>query len=152
MLSTRKVAHMAIAKNMSFAELQTRIKEMDDERAELEMALHAKRGEELKVLADAYAKKLQAAGFSIAEGVEALTPYDTDSAKRKRAPRGLLGVASKGYVSGTVYKDPKSDATWKGGTKGRQPPWLVSALNGASDEAAAFANLAVKGGDMVNNG
>ncbi|AGU47386.1 hypothetical protein VAPA_1c02560 [Variovorax paradoxus B4] len=68
---------MSDAKNMSFAEIQKRIKDMDAERAELEAALQAKRGEEIKVLADAYAKKLQAGGFSISEGVKALAPYGT---------------------------------------------------------------------------
>jgi len=139
---------MATAKNLSFADIQKRIKEVDDERAELEAALHAKRGEELKVLADAYAKKLQAAGFTILEGVEALAPYD--DSKKKRAPRGSVTKEPKPYVKGTVYKDPSSNATWVGGTKGRMPPWLVSALEGSKDKAKTFALLA--GGDLVNNG
>lgn len=142
---------MTIARNMSFAEIQKRIQEMDNERVELEMALQAKRGEELKVLADAYAKKLEAAGFSIAEGKTALDPYDKSEAKRSRSPNGSRAPEAKAYVKGTVYKDPNSDATWTGGTKGRQPPWLVAALEGASDKAEAYARLAV-GGDRVNNG
>ncbi|MGJ7573269.1 hypothetical protein ACSFBX_22280 [Variovorax sp. RB2P76] len=138
-------------KSMSFAEIQKRIREMDDERAELEFALQSKRGEELKVLADAYAKKLEAAGFTITEGVEALAPYDKAAGKKKRAPRGSVSKEAKPYVKGTVYKDPKSAATWTGGTKGRQPPWLIAALEGASDKAKAYAKLAT-GGDLVNNG
>lgn len=140
---------MATAKSLSFADIQKRIKEMDDERAELEMALHEKRGEELKVLADAYAKKLEAAGFSVKEGVEALVPYD--KSVRKRAPKGSRTVKDKGYVKGTVYKDPKSDATWTGGTRGRMPPWLAAALEGQAEPSKVFAKLA-KGGDLVNNG
>ena len=142
---------MTVARNMSFADIQKRIQEMDDERAELEVALQAKRGEELKVLADAYAKKLEAAGFSIAEGKTALDPYDKSEAKRARSPNGSRASESKAYVKGTVYKDPNSSATWTGGTKGRQPPWLIAALEGESDKAEAYKKLAF-GGDRVNNG
>lgn len=38
-------------------------------------AIEARRGEELKVLADGYAKKLQMNGFAIREGIDALKPY-----------------------------------------------------------------------------
>ena len=38
-------------------------------------AIAERRVEELKVLADGYAKKLQMNGFSIREGMEALKPY-----------------------------------------------------------------------------
>ena len=142
---------MTVARNMSFADIQKRIQEMDDERAELELALQAKRGEELKVLADAYAKKLEAAGFSIAEGNSALDPYDKSEAKRTRSPNGSRASEAKAYVKGTVYKDPNSSATWTGGTKGRQPPWLIAALEGAPDKIKAYEKLAA-GGDHVNNG
>ncbi len=38
-------------------------------------AIAERRVEELKVLADGYAKKLQMNGFSIREGMDALKPY-----------------------------------------------------------------------------
>jgi DNA-binding protein H-NS len=40
-----------------------------------ESAIAERRVEELKVLADGYAKKLQMNGFDIREGMEALKPY-----------------------------------------------------------------------------
>lgn len=125
---------MPSAKNMSFAEIQQRIKDMDAERAELEVALQAKRGEEIKVLADAYAKKLQAGGFSISEGIKALAPYDTATAKRSgTAPRSPREVET-----GTTYKNPKTGETWKAGAKGRVVGWLQAEID-AGKRAASFA-------------
>lgn len=125
---------MSEARNMSFAEIQRRIKEMDAERVELEAALQAKRGEEIKVLADAYAKKLQAGGFSISEGIKALAPYDTTTAKRSstgpRPPREV--------ETGTTYKNPETGETWKAGAKGRVVGWLQAQID-AGKRAASFA-------------
>jgi len=49
---------------------------------ETEAAIAERRVEELKVLADGYAKKLAMNGFAIREGMEALKPY-----LPRRAPR-----------------------------------------------------------------
>jgi hypothetical protein len=145
---------VATAKNLSFAEIQKRIREMDDERAELEAALHAKRGEELKVLADAYAKKLEAAGFTILEGVEALAPYD--KSKKTRAKRGTAVPKEAKYVKGAVYRDPEGKGPdYIGGTKG-SPKWLRDANKVGEDLSKFLAQstgkMSVKGGDLVNNG
>ncbi|WP_143100259.1 H-NS histone family protein [Variovorax sp. 770b2] len=124
---------MSDARNMSFAEIQKRIQDMDAERAVLEAALQAKRGEEIKVLADAYAKKLQAGGFSIAEGIKALAPYDTIAAKRTgAAPRPPREVET-----GTTYKNPETGETWIAGAKGRVVGWLQAQIN-AGKSAASF--------------
>ena len=125
---------MSDAKNMSFAEIQKRIKDMDAERAELETALQAKRGEEIKVLADAYAKKLEAGGFSISEGIKALAPYDTATAKRSGgAPRPPREVET-----GTTYRNPETGETWVAGAKGRVVGWLRTQID-AGKSAATFA-------------
>jgi DNA-binding protein H-NS len=125
---------MSEAKNMSYAEIQKRIKDMDVERAELEAALQAKRREEIKVLADAYAKKLQAGGFSISEGIKALAPYDTATAKRSgTAPRPPREVET-----GTTYKNPETGETWKAGAKGRVVGWLQAQID-TGKRAANFA-------------
>lgn len=130
---------MSEAKNMSYAEIQKRIKDMDVERAELEAALQAKRGEEIKVLADAYAKKLQAGGFSISEGIKALAPYDTATAKRSAAaPRPPREV-----VTGTTYKNPETGETWRAGAKGRVVGWLQAQID-AGKSASSFATDAGK--------
>lgn len=51
--------------------------------AQTNAAIEDRRVEELKVLADGYAKKLQMNGFEIREGIDALKPYLP--AKRPRA-------------------------------------------------------------------
>ncbi len=43
--------------------------------AQTNAAIEDRRVEELKVLADGYAKKLQMNGFEIREGIDALKPY-----------------------------------------------------------------------------
>ena len=43
--------------------------------AQTDAAIAERRVEELKVLADGYAKKLQMNGFAIREGMDALKPY-----------------------------------------------------------------------------
>jgi len=129
---------------MSFAEIQGRLREMDAERARLLEALQSKRAEEIKVLADAYAKKVVAGGFTIKEGLDALRPYDTSGVKQGH-PSSNRAAEPKAYLKGTVYKDPASEATWVGGTKGRMPPWLRAVLDGATDKAKALEGLAVKG-------
>jgi DNA-binding protein H-NS len=128
---------MPEARNMSYAEIQNRIKEMDAERAVLELALQSKRGEEIKVLADAYAKKLQAGGFSIAEGVKALAPYDTATARRS----GAAARPAREVETGRTYKNPETGDTWKAGAKGRVVGWLQAQIN-AGKSAAAFATEA----------
>lgn len=125
---------MPDASNLSFSEIQRRIKEMDAERVELEAALQAKRGEEIKVLADAYAKKLQAGGFSIAEGLKALEPYDTTKAKRP----GTTARPPREVVTGTTYKNPETGETWTAGAKGRVVGWLQAQID-AGSRAASFA-------------
>lgn len=135
---------MSDAKTMSFAEIQKRIKDMDEERAVLEAALQVKRGEEIKVLADAYAKKLQAGGFSISEGIKALAPYETPAAKRiVAAPRPPREVQT-----GTEYRNPETGETWIAGAKGRVVGWLKAQID-AGKSAASFAT-GVEGGGAGN--
>jgi DNA-binding protein H-NS len=87
------VAKVDLSK-LSFADLQ----ELAKEAGEL---ADMKRGEEIKVLADGYAKKAAAAGFTPKEAIDALIPYLP--AAKTRAPRG-----SKGSAAPKVYKDADS--------------------------------------------
>lgn len=125
---------MSDTRTLSYADIQKRLKDMDAERVELEAALQAKRGEEIKVLADAYAKKLQAGGFSITEGIKALAPYDTTRSKRS----GAALSPPREVVTGTTYKNPETGETWKAGAKGRVVGWLQAQIN-AGKRAASFA-------------
>jgi DNA-binding protein H-NS len=125
---------MSDTRTLSYADIQKRLKDMDAERAELEVVLQSKRGEELKVLADAYAKKLQAGGFSIPEGIKALAPYDTAAAKRS----GTSPRPPREVETGTTYRNPDTGETWRAGAKGRVVGWLQARID-AGKRAAAFA-------------
>lgn len=59
----------------SLADLEARIQRLTRAREALAAQRITAREEELKVLADAFARKLQAGGFSIQEGIAALRPY-----------------------------------------------------------------------------
>ena len=63
------------------------------------------------MLADAYAKKVTAAGFSIDEAIEALKPYKP--AKKASAAKGVKLPAK--------YRGPNGEE-WSG--KGQDPKWL----------------------------
>ncbi|WP_423599970.1 hypothetical protein [Roseateles sp. MS654] len=64
---------------------------------QLERQIAEKRSEELKVLVDGFARKLEAAGFTVAEGTEALKPY--------------LPAASLGRTAASVrYRNPANPA------------------------------------------
>ncbi len=131
--------------NLSFTELKKRIALIQEQLGAAQDALKNKRGEELKVLADGYAKKLEADGFKISEGIEAMSEYLP--AGKKRPPRGSKPqAASKPYVVGTVYQNPEGKETWTGGTKGQLPRWLKDVLAKLNDDekSAKFTELVKK--------
>lgn len=59
----------------SLADLEAQMQRLREQRESLEQKRQLAREEELKVLADAYARKLTAAGFTVKEGLAALKPY-----------------------------------------------------------------------------
>ncbi len=82
---------------------------------QLEQQIEDKRSEELKVIADGYVKKIQAAGFSVEEAIEALQPYAT--------PR-RAGADKRNAAAPVLYRDPANPAnTWSG--RGRPARWLA---------------------------
>ncbi|WP_271009034.1 H-NS histone family protein [Paucibacter sp. B51] len=85
-------------------------------RAELEREIEGKPGEELKVLADGFARKVQAAGFSVAEAMEALQPYIGPARPGKRA---IQNAAPE-----VLYRDPASPENTLSG-RGRTARWLA---------------------------
>lgn len=107
---------------MSYAKLMAQKKAIDD-------ALYARRGEAVQALADDFAKKLKADGFTVAEGISALRGSDAPSpaakktrAKRGAAPRKAAPVSqdSNGQKpeAGVTYKHPTSGAMWTKKEKG----------------------------------
>lgn len=112
-------------------------------------ALALKRVEEIKVLADAYAKKATAAGYSIQEAIDALKPYlPATAAKKPRKPRAE-GSSKKEqpFVRGTTYVDPEGKGKdWTAGGPGAKPQWLIALVDGLDIEAARakYASVAKK--------
>ncbi|KQV96669.1 H-NS family nucleoid-associated regulatory protein [Pelomonas sp. Root1237] len=83
-------------------------------RKELDRQIAAKRGEELKVMADGFAKKIQAAGFTVREAIDELEEYDTPAARTKK--RSTSATAP-------LYRDPANpENTWSG--RGLPAKWL----------------------------
>ncbi len=92
---------------LSYAQLLDLSKELDQQIA-------AKRAEELKALADGYIKKMEAAGFSAAEAVDALKPYLKNSPAKQRTTS----------AAAVLYQDPANPTnTWSG--RGRAAKWLA---------------------------
>ncbi len=97
---------------LSYAELRALL-------AKTQAAVTAKRDEELKVLADGYAKKLGINGFSVAEGIEALRPYLPSKAAKQ--------AASSGAPKPAKYANPdNATQTWVG--MGKPPGWFKDQL------------------------
>lgn len=107
---------------MSYAKLMAQKKAIDD-------ALHARRGEAVQALADDFAKKLKADGFTVDEGISALrgSSAPSASAKKSRAKRGTApkkaapaSQDSEGNKpeAGVTYKHPTTDALWTKKEKG----------------------------------
>jgi DNA-binding protein H-NS len=97
---------------LSYAELRDLLRRT-------EALIADKRVEELKVLADGYAKKLQMAGFGIQEGMDALRPYLPLVPERKAAASGEPRKAK--------YANPVNPAqTWVG--VGKPPDWFKQQL------------------------
>jgi len=121
---------------LSFADLMAKKAEADALNAQLAAALEVKRVEEIKVLADAYAKKAQAAGFSIREALDALEPYLPAKASRKqRAAKGSAPKREVAFVRGTTYKDPSGEGKdWTAGGLGAKPKWLKLLVDDLSTE------------------
>lgn len=126
---------------LTFAELQ-------ELAAEAQSMAEAKRGEELKVLVDGWARKAQANQFSLTEVIDEFKKYlPKGPAGKPRAPRGSVVKEPKPYVKGVVYKNPAGSETWTGGSIGRQPPWLrtlVPVTLSLEEKTKKFAALAKK--------
>ena len=97
---------------LSYAELRALL-------AKTQAALTAKRDEELKVMADGYAKKLVINGFSVAEGIGALRPYLPVKAAKQ--------ASTSGAPKQVKYANPdNAKQTWVG--MGKPPGWFKDQL------------------------
>ena len=83
-------------KGLALADLQRML-------AQTTAAIAERRVEELKVLADGFARKLAANGFSVREGIDALKPGRTRETRRWRASGQVrIAVAGLSMVPGSL--------------------------------------------------
>lgn len=94
---------------LSYAQLVALKQKLDGE-------IGAKRAEELKVLVDGFAKKLEALGFTADEAIDALGPY-TDGRSRKSAKARAPATPQVPF-----YDPANPTRRWSG--HGRAPQWL----------------------------
>jgi hypothetical protein len=142
--ASKEPKNMATANDskLSYTELLKKRDELKKQEEEIAALIVEKRVEEIKVLADGYAKKAAAAGFTPQEAIDALLPYLP--AKAQRAVKGSKPRAAKGtgkadhpFVRGTTYVDPKGEGKpWTAGIPGAKPKWLSEAVAGLEGEAA----------------
>ncbi|MDM0042125.1 H-NS family nucleoid-associated regulatory protein [Variovorax sp. J22R193] len=115
--------------SQSYADLQKHLEELQKEADKTRALLEGKKTEEIKVLVDACAKKLQAAGLDIGEAVEYLATYAPQRRKSRLsqttggAPRKER--ADKGVPPPPKYKGPKGEL-WSG--RGQPPKWMKPEL------------------------
>jgi DNA-binding protein H-NS len=104
-----------------------------EQAAEMATKLERRDGE-LKTLVNKLVEDAGALGFTVAD-IKAMLK---DGPSKKAAKTTTSKV--KDYVEGVTYKDPASDKTWTGGTKGPRPTWLRTLL----ESGKTFAHLAAK--------
>jgi hypothetical protein len=98
--------------NKNLASLEARIQQLVKEKADLEREQKRVRKIELEVLADAYARKLRAAGFTIEQGSAALRNYRHFDAKPTiRQARNLVIGSADESIFATATRLMGNDAT-----------------------------------------
>lgn len=116
--------------------------ELLDLRKALDPKIAAKRADELTVRADGYVKKMEAAGFSIVEAIQALQPYPGNKSTGKK-----LGPST----AAVLYRDPSDPSnTWSG--RGRAAQWLSTyEVQGRSRDEFRVHNWPPPGGRFAAN-
>lgn len=118
---------------MTSSEIEKEITRLQAQRDSLEAKRKSVAAEEVKILADAFARKLQSAGLSIADGIEALRPY-ADLVKSKAKTGIEQSSAASDSIAALAHAVLGSDA----------PQWLLrpNALLGGATPAALAKNSA----------
>ena len=120
---TRTMANLDISK-LSYAELAEHV-------AYAQSQLDGKKNEEAKTLADAFLKKLNAAGFTAEEGIAAI--HSIEGTAPKASKRGASsGSALKGAKMPAKYRGPNGEE-WSG--KGQPPKWMKPLLEAGKTKA-----------------
>jgi DNA-binding protein H-NS len=113
-----------MATKESFADLQKRIRETEQELEEARQRAASMRGEELTTFVEEWLAKAEALGFTVVEVVGAIRPHFPEKGKRKGAKKT---PADAGKKAEPKYRDPKTGDTWSG--RGRPAGWLKAYMD-----------------------
>lgn len=102
---------------------------------EAQALVHSKRKEELREIAKLYIESLESAGFTKAEGIEALGVRTADDGSVKIVSRFKSGAKAGGVdipksYWGKTFKDATTGETWTKSSTGKGKPknWIVEAI------------------------
>ena len=110
-----------MATKESFADLQKRIRETEQQLEEARQRAASMHSEELKAFVEEWLAKATSLGFSVVELVEAIRPHFPEKGRRKKTR------ADAGKKAEPKYRDPKTGETWTG--RGRPAGWLKAHLD-----------------------
>jgi DNA-binding protein H-NS len=113
-----------MATKESFADLQKRIRETEQELEEARQRAASMRGEELTTFVEEWLAKAEALGFTVVEVVGAIRPHFPEKGKRKGAKKTRADAGKKAEPK---YRDPKTGDTWSG--RGRPAGWLKAYMD-----------------------
>jgi len=112
-----------MATKESFADLQKRIKETEQQLEEARQRAASMHADELKAFVEEWLAKADSLGFTVVEVVGAIRPHFPERGRRgaKKAR------ADTGKKAEPKYRDPKTGETWTG--RGRPAGWLQAHLD-----------------------
>jgi DNA-binding protein H-NS len=113
-----------MATKESFADLQKRIRETEQELEEARQRAASMRGEELTAFVEEWLAKADSLGFTVVEVVGAIRPHFPEKGKRKGAKKTRADAGKKAEPK---YRDPKTGETWSG--RGRPAGWLKAYMD-----------------------
>lgn len=114
-----------MATKESFADLQKRIRETEQQLEEDRQRAASMHSAELKAFVQEWLAKANSLGFSVVEVVEAIRPHFPE--KGRKGKGGKKTRADAGKKAEPKYRDPKTGETWTG--RGRPAAWLQAHLD-----------------------
>jgi DNA-binding protein H-NS len=113
-----------MATKESFADLQKRIRETEQELEEARQRAASMRGEELTTFVEEWLAKAESLGFNVVEVTRAIRPHFPEKGRRKGAKKTRADAGKKAEPK---YRDPKTGDTWSG--RGRPAGWLKAYMD-----------------------
>jgi len=114
-----------MATKESFADLQKRIRETEQQLEEARQRAASMHSEELKAFVEEWLAKADSLGFTVIEVVEAIRPHFPEKSRKGTATKKTR--ADAGRKAEPKYRDPKTGETWSG--RGRPAGWLQAHLD-----------------------